>query len=63
MYRREREEMCFGGHWAPGAWGLFFGIIFVLAGLALLTKIEVWPLIVIAFGIMIIIGVLARPRR
>jgi hypothetical protein len=69
MYRREREEMCFGAHWAPGAWALFFGIIIVLAGIvwwidaALGLGIDVWPLIVIAFGIMIIIGVLSRPRR
>jgi hypothetical protein len=60
--------MCFGAHWTPGAWGLFFGIIIVLAGLVWLINeitgwgIEVWPLILIALGIMIIIGVLARPK-
>jgi len=68
-YEKEREEMCFGAQWTPGAWGLFFGIIIVFAGLVWLINqtiglgIEIWPLIAIAFGIMIIIGVLARPRR
>jgi len=69
-YKYEREEMCFGPR--TGAyWGIFFGFIIVLVGLFWLlqqleyipTTLEVWPLIVIALGIMILIGVLTRPRR
>jgi len=72
-YKYEREEMCFGPR--TGAyWGIFFGFIIVLVGVIWFLneglikpqygiEIPIFPLIVIAFGIMILIGVLTRPRR
>lgn len=69
-YKYEREEMCFGRR--TGAfWGIILGFVIVLVGLFYLlqqagyipTTLEIWPLIVIAFGVIILVGVLTRYGR
>jgi len=61
--------MCFGPQ-APSYWGIFIGIIIVLVGLFWFLQqakiipqtLEIWPPIIILFGIMVIISVLTRKR-
>jgi len=65
--RREEEEICFG---IPKPWFLpFIGVAIILAGVAWFISqyfrvtIEVWPLVAILFGILIILAALYRPKR
>jgi len=59
---RRQEDMCFGPQ-AGSYWGIFIGVIIILWGLSMLLNIAIWPLIIIALGIMILISVLTRPKR
>jgi len=60
---REEREMCFGAPVPRSFWGIFIGVIIILWGLSMLLRIEAWPLIVIALGILILISILTRPKR
>ena len=70
--KREKGEgpECFGVRWSGRDWGLLWGIIIILAGVIWLSQQYIpqisWggilPFIVIAFGVIIIIKVLSRPR-
>jgi len=66
-WRRERrprpEEECFGLPHGGAIAGLVIGIIIILAGLSSLLHIEVWPFIIIIFGILIVLGALYRYSR
>ena len=67
---RRQEDMCFGPR-AGSYWGIFVGIIIILLGFFWIlqqaeiipSNLEVWPLLIIIIGIMVIISVLARPKR
>ena len=67
---RRQEDMCFGPQ-AGSYWGIFIGTIIVFVGLfwflqqakVIPQTLEIWPLIIIIFGIMVIISVLTRPKR
>jgi len=62
--RRPRpEEECFGLPHGGAIAGLVIGIIIILAGLSSLLHIEVWPFIIIIFGILIVLGALYRYSR
>ena len=69
-WRRARprpEEECFGLPHGGAIVGLVIGIIIILVGLASLSGIDfgryIWPLIIIAFGILIVAGALYRYGR
>ncbi len=67
----EERDMCFGPSRSGYYWGIFIGAMIVLwGGFELLkaagyipSNLEVWPLIIIAFGVMVIISILSRPKR
>jgi len=61
--RREKEEQeCFGLPHGGVIVGLIIGIVIILAGLSSLAGIDfgryVWPLVIIVFGILIVVGAL-----
>jgi len=66
---RRQKDMCFGPR-AGSYWGIFIGTMIILVGLfwflqqakVIPTTLEIWPLIIILFGIMVIISVLTRKR-
>jgi len=65
-WRRERrrpEEECFGLPHGGAIVGLVIGIIIILVGLASLYEIDIGPLIVIAFGVLILVWALYRYSR
>jgi len=67
-WRRERwrpeEKECFGLPHGGAIAGLVIGIIIILAGISWLVsevyeiKLEIWPFIVIIFGILVLAGAL-----
>jgi predicted RND superfamily exporter protein len=64
---RREEEMCFG---LPHHWGvMIFGIFILIVGVLYLfsrqlkLEIDIWPLILIFVGIIIIAGALYRSSR
>jgi len=60
-WRRARprpEEECFGLPHGGAIAGLVIGIIIILVGLSSLLHIDIWPLIIIIFGILIVAGAL-----
>jgi uncharacterized membrane protein YvbJ len=65
-YRRVENE-CFGLPNGGMIVGLVFGIIIVVVGLSLLLEINFWsyfwPIIIIVFGALIILGALFGRRR
>ncbi len=67
-YRRMEGE-CFGLPNGGMIVGIIIGVIIILAGLGLYLQaaygisIDVWPLIVIIFGVIIVIGALYGRRR
>jgi len=61
--RRRAEEECFGLPHGGAIVGLIFGIIIILAGLSWLLHFEIWPFVVILFGILILAGALYRYSR
>jgi uncharacterized membrane protein YvbJ len=59
--RREEREMCFG---VPGRfWPIILGIIIILTGIGFYFEVEIFPLLLILFAILIIAGAVLRPRR
>ncbi len=66
--RREKEEQeCFGLPHGGAIVGLIIGIVIILAGLSSLAGIDfgsyVWPLVIIVFGILIVVGALYSYSR
>ena len=65
-HERRREEECFEPPRDGAVAGIIFGIIIILAGLFWLLGFEfwriLWPLIVIAFGILVLAGSFRRKR-
>jgi len=67
--RKLTEEECFGIPHGGAVVGLVFGIIIIIVGFSWLVsrvahiEIEVWPIIVIIFGILILVGALYGLRR
>jgi len=68
-YRRRREDdICFGGRRGAPIWGIIFGIAIILWGVtSLLGDVywwaswdRLWPILVVAIGLIIIINVLSR---
>lgn len=53
-----REDECFGLPRGGAIFGLFIGIIIIIWGLSQLLdiKIDLWPFIVVIFGILVIAG-------
>jgi len=65
-WRRERprpEEECFGLPHGGAIAGLVIGIIIILAGLSALLHVDVWPLVIIIFGVLVVVGALYRYSR
>jgi len=65
-WRRERrrpEEECFGIPHGGAIVGLAIGIIIILVGLASLYEIDIGPLMIIAFGVLILVWALYRYSR
>ena len=69
-WRRKRpEEECFGLPHGGAIVGLVIGIIIILAGISWLVsevyeiEFEIWPLIVIIFGILVLAGALYTISR
>ncbi|MFQ6076826.1 MAG: zinc-ribbon domain-containing protein [Candidatus Bathyarchaeia archaeon] len=68
--REKRDPGCFGLRWGGREWGLFWGVIIVLAGTVWLLERyipaiswgNIWPIVVIAFGILVIASALSRRR-
>jgi len=66
---RERnwEDECFGLPHAGSVVGIVFGIMIVLIGIAIILGKSIWsllgPFLIIAFGLLIIIGILYGTRR
>ena len=65
--RRRAEEECFGLPHGGAIVGLIIGMIIIIAGLSSLAGIDIgrygWPLVVIVFGILIVVGALYGLRR
>lgn len=71
--RREERDMCFGPSRSGYYWGIFIGLIIILWGSfeflkaaypdVIPSNLSVWPLIIIALGIVLLISILSRPRR
>jgi uncharacterized membrane protein YvbJ len=66
-FGKRAEEECFGLPHGGSIFGLVIGIIIIVVGMALLAGIdlEIWPLIVLIFGVLIVGGAiytLARKR-
>lgn len=69
--RKEWEEECFGIPYGGTVVGLVIGIIIVLAGSIWLLQqanlipatVEIWPFVVIIFGILIVVGALYKYGR
>ena len=59
MSRRKHEE-CFGLPGGNAIFGLFIGLIIIIWGLSELgyITIELWPAIIVIFGILVVIGAL-----
>lgn len=69
VYRRRRDDdICFGGQRGVPVWGIIFGIFIILAGVISLLEREyrwaswdkLWPLFVVAIGLIIVINALTR---
>jgi uncharacterized membrane protein YvbJ len=66
QFGKRAEEDCFGLPHGGLIIGLILGIIIIVAGLSLLAGIVLWffwPIILIIFGILIIVGVLYSLSR
>ena len=64
---RDWEDECFGLPHAGAIVGIIFGIIIVIAGVAMFLGESIWrylwPFIVIVFGLLIVMGALYGRRR
>jgi uncharacterized membrane protein YvbJ len=67
-YYRRYEQECFGIPHGVAIVGIAIGVIIVLAGLIIVlqqeniisTTVSIWPLALIIFGVLIVIGALYR---
>ena len=59
-FGNQREEKCFGLPGGNAIFSLFIGLIIIIWGLSELgyITIELWPAIVVLFGILVVIGAL-----
>jgi apolipoprotein N-acyltransferase len=57
---RHKKEECFGLPRGNAIFGLFLGLIIIVWGLNELgyLKVEMWPAIVVIFGVLVVIGAL-----
>ena len=72
VYRRDRrrfeDDVCFGTRGGVPIWGVLFGLLIVVWGLTSLLGTayswaswdNLWPVFIIAFGLLIIFNVLSR---
>ena len=66
--RTEYEDMCFGRR-GSGFWGIFVGAMILLFGVTMLLqqlygiKIDFWPIVIVAIGILVIWNALSRRSR
>jgi ribosomal protein L40E len=67
-YRRREEDWCFGTRGGVPVFGVLFGILIIIWGItALLGDVyrwaqwdSLWPVFIIAFGLLIVINVLSK---
>ena len=64
-FGKRQEEECFGLPHGGTIFGLIIGIIIILVGISLLIGIdlEIWPLMILIFGVLIISGALYTLTR
>lgn len=70
-YRRRYESECFGLPHGGTIVGIAIGAIILLAGMIVIlqqtgtisTTVDIWPFVLIIFGILILIGALYRMNR
>lgn len=64
-FGKRAEEECFGLPHGGSIFGLVIGIIIIVVGMAWLAGIdlEIWPLIVLIFGVLIISGAIYTLTR
>ncbi len=66
--RRYEDDLCFGSGRGVHIWGVFFGLLIILAGvISLLEGVvwwasweKLWPFVVILFGLLIIASALSK---
>ena len=67
LRERDWEHKCFRLPHAGSVIGIVFGIMIVLIGIAIILEKSIWsllgPFLIIAFGLLIIIGLLYGTRR
>jgi len=65
---RWEDDICFGARRGIPIWGIIFGVLIIIAGvISLLEDLywwaswdRLWPVIVIAFGLLIVINALSK---
>ena len=64
-FGKSTEDECFGLPHGGTIFGLIIGIIIILVGISLLIGIdlEIWPLMILIFGVLIISGALYTLTR
>ena len=68
-FERRMEEECFGIPRGGSIVGIIVGLIIILLGISWILsiyyniKFEIWPIVVIIFGILIIVGAYYGMRR
>jgi uncharacterized membrane protein YvbJ len=68
-YERHMEQECFGIPRGGSIVGMIIGLIIVLLGVSWILsayyniKLEIWPIVAIIFGILIIVGAYYGMRR
>ena len=66
---KRKEDECFGLPRGGSIFGLFIGAVIVIAGMIFLLEeyygiqVELWPFIVIIFGVLVLAGALYGLRR
>jgi hypothetical protein len=62
-YQRRKEDECFGLPHGGAIFGLIIGVIIILWGISYIAEIDLWPLIIIIFGILIVAGAIYKFGR
>ena len=64
-FGKRAEEDCFGLSHGGTIFGIFIGIIIVLVGISMLPGIDlkVWPLMILGFGVLIVVGSLYSLKK
>jgi len=60
---RKMENECFGLPNGGMIATLVIGVIVILVGLSLFLQVNVWPFIIIIFGVLLVAGAIYRQRR